>query len=111
MVLHGWAWSVDTTVCAQFSLYLFYIPQSQKPKVKRLQRRLHYQLKHEHMPKEKEGSAEEQQQYLQSVFISKNALICIDGKYIIQTPVLILLFCHTIPQKTVGIKLIIAALM
>ena len=83
MVLHGWSWSVDTTICArQFSLSLFNIPQSQKPKVKRLQRRLHYQLKHEHMPKEKEGTAEEQQQYLQSVFIGKNVLICIDGKYI-----------------------------
>ena len=39
-------------------------------------------MKHEHLPKEKEGTAEEQQQYLQSVFIGKNVLICVDGKYI-----------------------------
>ena len=37
-------------------------------------------MRHEHLPKEKEGTAEEQQQYLQSVFIGKNVLICIDGK-------------------------------
>ena len=59
---------------------MFYIPQSQTPKVKRIQRSLHYQLKHEHMPKEREGTVEEQQQHLQSVFIGKNVLICIDGK-------------------------------
>ena len=54
--------------------------QSQKPKIKRLQRKLHFQLLQEHLPTGKEGTAEEQLQFLRSVFIGKTILICIDGK-------------------------------
>jgi hypothetical protein len=55
-----------------------WIGLSHRPKIERLQRRLHFQLTGQHMPKDKEGSSEEQIQYLQNQFEKKNILVIID---------------------------------
>ena len=52
--------------------------QSQKPKLRALQRHLFFQLKTEQMPKDKQGSAEEQLQHLVNICANKNLLIIID---------------------------------
>ena len=61
----------------RFSAVAF-IGLSQRPKIERLQRRLHFQLSGQQMPKDKEGSSEEQLQYLQSMFEKKQIIVIID---------------------------------
>jgi hypothetical protein len=51
---------------------------SQQPKIEKLQQRLHFQLSGQHMPKDKQGSSDEQLQYLRMVFAKKNILIIMD---------------------------------
>ena len=54
--------------------------QSQKPKMRGLQRRMFQQLTQKRYPKDEEGSAEEQQQFLATSFLTKTVLLIVDGE-------------------------------
>ena len=54
--------------------------QSQKPKMRGLQRRMFQQLTQKRYPKDEEGSTEEQQQFLATSFLNKTVLLIIDGE-------------------------------
>jgi hypothetical protein len=68
---------LTTEIRNRFSA-MAWIGLSQRPKIERLQRRLHFQLTGQHMPKDKEDSSKEQLQYLQNIFEKKNILVIID---------------------------------
>jgi hypothetical protein len=64
----------------QFPDGIAWLSLSQKPKLRALQRRLHFQLLREHLPKKKQGSAQDQHQYLTGELKTKVVLIVLDGK-------------------------------
>jgi hypothetical protein len=69
----------STPVRSKFPDGIAWLTLSQKPKLRGLQRRLHFQILKDQFPKGKQGSAQEQHQYLMDALATKTVLIVLDG--------------------------------
>jgi hypothetical protein len=66
----------NMAVRKQFCDGIAWIGMNQQPKIRRLQRKLHFQLFQEHFPTE--GSEQEQHMHLESALKKKTVLIILD---------------------------------
>jgi hypothetical protein len=64
----------------KFNDGIAWIAMSQKPKIRHLQRRMHFQLLREHLPKDKHGLEGEQHLYIAQALKNSTILIVIDGR-------------------------------
>jgi hypothetical protein len=71
----------QVVVRAKFPDGIAWVGLNQKPLLQNLQKRLYYQIMTENMPKDQQGSIEDQHQVLQNAFRNKKVLIVLDGEF------------------------------